>query len=301
MNIALVKLSSIGDVVHALPVAAALRASLPQAHLTWIVERREAAVLRGNAALSEIVPVDTRGWRRVRTVLSIAEATGALVALGRHLRASRFDVAIDLQGLVKSGVITAATRAPLRIGFVAAHCRESASTLFTNQRVSPADVRNFLDTPLYASNVVRTFFLEFESADWEKELEDFHGTDVDVPARLTVDGKSYPDVGVHFRGASSYFTVGSGRKRSLNLSQNARHADQRVGGYRTLNLLNSHEDPSFLRSVLSYQIACEYLAKIRSLYEKLGETEQWTSYIAWLRKQHSRLHTLKEELAAAGL
>lgn len=51
----------------------------------------------------------------------------------------------------------------------------------------------------------------------------------------------------------------------------------------------------------NYQIACEYLAKIRSLYEKLGETEQWTSYIAWLRKQHSRLHTLKEELAAAGL
>jgi len=77
MNIALVKLSSIGDVVHALPVAAALRASLPQAHLAWIVERREAAVLRGNAALSEIVPVDTRGWRRVRTVFSIAEATGA--------------------------------------------------------------------------------------------------------------------------------------------------------------------------------------------------------------------------------
>jgi len=146
MNIALVKLSSIGDVVHALPVAAALRASLPQARLAWIVERREAAVLRGNAALSEIVPVDTRGWRRVRTVLSIAEATGALVALGRHLRASRFDVAIDLQGLVKSGVITAATRAPLRIGFVAAHCRESASTLFTNQRVSPAvSARHIVD------------------------------------------------------------------------------------------------------------------------------------------------------------
>ena len=60
MNIALVKLSSIGDVVHALPVAAALRAALPQARIAWIVERREAAVLRGNAALSEVVPVDTR-------------------------------------------------------------------------------------------------------------------------------------------------------------------------------------------------------------------------------------------------
>ena len=137
MRIALVKLSAIGDVVHALPVAAALRAGLPQARLTWLVERREAAVLRGNPALREIVPIDTRGWRRSRSVLSIAETTGALIALGHHLRAARFDVAIDLQGLVKSGLITAATRAPLRIGFTAAHCREGLNVLFTNQRVTP--------------------------------------------------------------------------------------------------------------------------------------------------------------------
>ena len=137
MKIALVKLSAIGDVVHALPVAAALHDALPQAHLVWIVERREAAVLRGNPALSEIVPVDTRAWRRARRPLAVAESTGALVALRRHLRASRFDVAIDLQGLVKSGVITAATRAPLRIGFTAAHCREGLNTLFTTQRVTP--------------------------------------------------------------------------------------------------------------------------------------------------------------------
>jgi heptosyltransferase I len=137
MNVALVKLSSIGDVVHALPVAAALHAALPQARLTWIVERREAAVLLGHPALHEIVPVDTRTWRRARTPLAVAETTGALVALGRHLRAARFDVAIDLQGLVKSGAITAATGAPLRIGFTAAHCREGLNVLFTNQRVAP--------------------------------------------------------------------------------------------------------------------------------------------------------------------
>ena len=137
MNIALVKLSSIGDVVHALPVAAALRNALPQARLTWIVERREAAVLRGHPALTEIVPVDTRLWRRARGPLALAETTGAVAALARHLLAARFDVAIDLQGLIKSGVITAATRAPLRIGFAAGHCRERLNTLCTNQRVTP--------------------------------------------------------------------------------------------------------------------------------------------------------------------
>ena len=137
MNIALVKLSAIGDVVHALPVAAALHAALPQARLTWIAERREAAVLRDHPALNEIVPVDTRSWRRARRPLAVAETSGALVALRRHLRAARFDVAIDLQGLIKSGVITAATGAPLRIGFAAAHCREGLNALFTNQRVAP--------------------------------------------------------------------------------------------------------------------------------------------------------------------
>jgi len=137
VNIALVKLSSIGDVVHALPAAAALHRALPHARLTWIVERREAAVLRDNPALSEIVPVDTRRWRRARAPLALAETAGALAALRRHLRASRFDVAIDLQGLAKSGVITAATSAPLRIGFSAAHCRERVNTLFTNRRVAP--------------------------------------------------------------------------------------------------------------------------------------------------------------------
>ena len=51
----------------------------------------------------------------------------------------------------------------------------------------------------------------------------------------------------------------------------------------------------------NYQVACSYLVKIRSLYEKLDETEQWTSYIARLRKRHSRLSTLKTEMTAAGL
>src|SRR5947207_5877706 len=85
-------------------------------------------------------------------------------------------------------------------------------------------------------------------SDWEKELADFYHTDVDVPAKLTVDGKTYPDVGVHFRGASSYMTVPEGGKRSLDISMHFVHAEQRLGGYRSLNLLNSNADPTFLRT-----------------------------------------------------
>ena len=202
MNIALVKLSSIGDVVHALPVAAALHADLPQARLVWIVEHREAAVLRGNPALSEIVPVDTRGWRRARTPLAVAEATGALVGLRRHLRASRFDVAIDLQGLVKSGVITAATRAPLRIGFTAAHCREGLNVLFTNQRVTPSPAaRHVVDRyltlvePLGARARAVEFALPTEGAA-EERIDDFlMGAGLKPRERLVVlnPGAGRPD------------------------------------------------------------------------------------------------------------
>ena len=85
-------------------------------------------------------------------------------------------------------------------------------------KVTPADVKNYPNAPLYDLDTLRTVFLEFENTDWEKELAAFNNTDVEVPATATVDGKKYKNVGVHFRGASSYLMVPAGSKRSLNLS-----------------------------------------------------------------------------------
>ncbi len=136
-RIALIKLSSLGDVVHALPVAHALRARFAAAELTWIVECREEAILLGNPDLDHIVPVDTRLWRReFRRPGGATAVFRKLRGLARRLGSGRFDVALDLQGLWKSGVITALTRAPVRIGFPLRHCREAANFLFTNRRVS---------------------------------------------------------------------------------------------------------------------------------------------------------------------
>ena len=138
-RIAIVKLSSLGDVIHALPVARALRQALPEAELTWIVEAREQAILRHHPDLDGVLPVDTRRWRRLlRRPAGLREVGREIAEVRRRLRTGRFDVAIDLQGLIKSGVLTAATRAPLRIGFAATHCRERLSACFTNRRVTPA-------------------------------------------------------------------------------------------------------------------------------------------------------------------
>lgn len=133
MHILIVKLSSLGDVVHALPVAATLRARLGGARIAWAVERREAAVLAGHPALDEIITVDTRAWRRLG---ELATAARGVWSLASRLSAARFDVVIDLQGLIKSGVLVAMTRAPQRVGFAARDLREPLSALFTNRRLA---------------------------------------------------------------------------------------------------------------------------------------------------------------------
>lgn len=146
-------------------------------------------------------------------------------------------------------------------------------------KVAPGDVQNFPDAKLYDTGVLRTVFLDFENADWELEMQDFHGTDVDVPATVTVDGKKYANVGVHFRGMSSYMGVGAGSKRSLNLSFDMADDKQRLIGYKTLNLLNSHEDASLMSSVLYSHIARQYIPAPKANFVKVViNGEYWGVY-----------------------
>src|SRR5262249_17839603 len=126
-------------------------------------------------------------------------------------------------------------------------------------RVTPAEVATYPNASLYDTSILRTLFLEFENKDWEEELADFHGTDVEVPCTVVVDGKKCTNVGVHFRGMSSYMGVGPGSRRSLNLSFDLVDTKQRLYGYKTMNLLNSHDDPSFMHTVLFSHIARQYI------------------------------------------
>jgi hypothetical protein len=146
--------------------------------------------------------------------------------------------------------------------------------------LAPADVRSYPDAPLYDLATLRTIFLQFENADWEQELAAFHNTDVEVPATVTVDGRTYKDVGVHFRGASSFMMVPAGSKRSLNLSFDFVNGKQALSGYRTLNLLNANGDPTFVRPVLYSEIARSYIPAPRSNYVRVViNGEAWGVYI----------------------
>jgi len=125
-------------------------------------------------------------------------------------------------------------------------------------KVSPEDVQPQSGS-LYDPAVFRTLFIDFENDDWETELQEFKETDVEVPATLTVDGVKYPNVGVKFRGMSSFMMIPAGLKRSLNLSMDLVDKKQRLDGYKTLNLLNCSGDPSLMSSVLYSQIARQHI------------------------------------------
>jgi spore coat protein CotH len=149
-------------------------------------------------------------------------------------------------------------------------------------QLTPAAVKSYPATAaLYDPSVLRTIFLQFENADWEKELAAFHNTDVEVPATAVVDGRTFKDVGVHFRGMSSYMMVPEGLKRSLNVSLDFVHESQEVGGYRTLNLLNGNGDPTFVRAVLYSDIARQFIAAPKTNYMRVViNGESWGVYVS---------------------
>ena len=148
------------------------------------------------------------------------------------------------------------------------------------RRTTPADVRNHAGAPLYDPAILRTVFLDFEHDNWEEELEAFYHTDVELPATLRMDGRTYPNVGVQFRGNSSFFSVQRGRKRSLSLSPGHVDANQRLEGYRALTLLNAHSDPTFLRSMLYLDIVRQHMPALKANFMRVViNGESWGVYV----------------------
>jgi lipopolysaccharide heptosyltransferase I len=124
-RIAIIKPSALGDIVHSLPVLTALRQRFPAAHLTWIVNRGFEPLLDGHPDLDATLAFDRRSNRP-----GLFHASSAYVNFFRHLYASRFDLVIDLQGLLRSGVMTLATGSPRRVGLSSA--REGARWFYTD-------------------------------------------------------------------------------------------------------------------------------------------------------------------------
>jgi lipopolysaccharide heptosyltransferase I len=146
MRILIVKLSSIGDVVHTLPAAALLRRALPDARISWIVERRASAILKDSPVIDNLIEIDTRAWRARAS--SRATRTDARSKLAQMQEPDRVDIAIDFQGLIKSGAVARMSGAPVRIGFESPDLRERASRFFLTEQVETASCSHVIDKNL---------------------------------------------------------------------------------------------------------------------------------------------------------
>lgn len=146
-------------------------------------------------------------------------------------------------------------------------------------KVTLEEADHYPDAALYDPAVLRTVFIEFDTDDWESQMAAFKHTDVALPATVTVDGTPFPLVGIRFRGQSSFGHVPAGSKRSLNLTMDLVHEDQRLYGYKTLNLLNSSGDSSMLSSVLYSLVAQDYLPVPKANFMKVViNGESWGIY-----------------------
>lgn len=148
-HILVVRIGSMGDVIHALPAVATLKHSFPHCRLSWVISPRWAPLLDGNPFVDQVVPFD-------RTSIS------GIAAAWRILRSGRCDLAVDFQGLIQSALIATIARPDRIFGFHQSQIREKPAALFYShktQTTSAHVVERNLELAVEAggSNVLHTF------------------------------------------------------------------------------------------------------------------------------------------------
>jgi lipopolysaccharide heptosyltransferase I len=140
-----IRLSSIGDIVHALPAVSALGETFPEAEIDWVVETRYAELLEDNPCVHRLVKLATLDWRRkLRSAETFREVARGI----RAVRAAKYDVAVDFQGLWKSAIIAWLSRSQKRVGFAKDWLREPGAAVFYTERVAPHDRRHVIERNL---------------------------------------------------------------------------------------------------------------------------------------------------------
>lgn len=147
-RILVIRLGSLGDVIHSLPAVASLKHSFPRSHLSWIIKPQWAPLLEGNPYVDEIIP-----YQRTAAGLSAA---------WRALRRERFQLAVDLQGLIQSSLVAAAARAEKIVGLDRSQAREPLAAMVYSTAVKTVAVHRVdryleIAAAAGATNTVTTF------------------------------------------------------------------------------------------------------------------------------------------------
>jgi heptosyltransferase-1 len=130
MRILIVKTSSMGDVVHALPAITDIAQALPGIQIDWLVEKGFSAMPSQHRAVNRVI---TLQWRKWRKSLRTPETQAALAKWRAEMRQERYDLVIDLQGLLKSALFACFAKGP-RAGYDRTSIREPLASLFYSKR-----------------------------------------------------------------------------------------------------------------------------------------------------------------------
>ncbi|MGL2370124.1 lipopolysaccharide heptosyltransferase I [Helicobacter pylori] len=131
MKIAIVRLSALGDIIVSAVFLAAIKERLPDAQIEWFVDERFGAILEHSPYIDKLHPIALKSALTTFNPLKIFK-------LFKSLRAYEYDIVIDMQGLIKSALITQMLKAPKKVGFDYASAREGLSAFFYSQKVSIA-------------------------------------------------------------------------------------------------------------------------------------------------------------------
>ncbi|MFP6156631.1 lipopolysaccharide heptosyltransferase I [Helicobacter pylori] len=145
MKIAIVRLSALGDIIVSAVFLAAIKECLPNAQIEWFVDERFSAILEHSPYIDKLHPIALKSTLTTFNPLKIFK-------LFKSLRAYEYDIIIDMQGLVKSALITQMLKAPKKVGFDYASAREGLSAFFYSQKVSIA-----YDEPILKRNFTLLF------------------------------------------------------------------------------------------------------------------------------------------------
>ena len=173
----LVRLGSMGDVIHALPAASALRDTFPEARIDWAIEPRWARLLEGNRDLNEVIRVDRK-------------SAGGIAATVGTLRAAKYDCAIDFQALYKSALLARVAGATRRVGFQSSYAREGLAAVLYTDRLNPrgahkVDHNLTLAEFAGAHKAVPRFPMEISAADEQAMASELAGRGI------RVDGENF--------------------------------------------------------------------------------------------------------------
>lgn len=146
MRVLLVKMSSLGDVVHALPAVSDLAAQ--GAHIDWVVEEAFVPIVAAHAQVQQVLPIAWRRWRKSLPAFwqsAAAEARTGLADFRRTLRNTQYDLVIDAQGLLKSALVVAQAQARRKVGLDASSAREPLAARFYSDSIAVPKAQHAVD------------------------------------------------------------------------------------------------------------------------------------------------------------